>query len=199
MTEIYNEVLMHDLTEPGFYWLDAGVIDSHELRRKMIEISKCFAGFDVYSMMRFNQQNTTKFHLDGGPVPNILVLGYEPSKVKSRLFLADHPCAANDLHVDPDTLVSKAMFGKDEELKPYVTELPQPKEGHSYILFINNDATLGVMHKAEIDKNPDEFRMVNSIMLASLDEGHPRYTEQDLEEYVLTDAHAAEYRLQHDS
>jgi hypothetical protein len=55
------------------------------------------------------------------------------------------------------------------------------------------------MHKAEIDKNPDEFRMVNSIMLASLDEGHPRYTEQDLEEYVLTDAHAAEYRLQHDS
>lgn len=167
MNEIYNKVWRGDLTEPGFYWHDAGVIDSHDLRRKMIEIGKSFKGFEVYSMMRFSQQNTTKFHLDGGPIPNILVLGYEPSKVKSRLFLADHPCAANDLQVDPKALVSKAMFGKDEELKPYVTELPQPEEGHSYILFINNTTLLGVMHKAEIDKNPAEFRMVNSIMLAA--------------------------------
>lgn len=190
MNEIYNKVWRGDLTEPGFYWHDAGVIDSHDLRRKMIEIGKSFKGFEVYSMMRFSQQNTTKFHLDGGPIPNILVLGYEPSKVKSRLFLADHPCAANDLQVDPKALVSKAMFGKDEELKPYVTELPQPEEGHSYILFINNTTLLGVMHKAEIDKNPAEFRMVNSIMLAALDEAHARYTEEDLEEYINTDAHA---------
>lgn len=195
MREIHNKVLRHDLSEPGFYWLDAGVLDSHELRRKMIEISKTFKGFEIYSMSRFDQQNTTKFHLDGGPIPNILVLGYEPSKVKSRLFLADHPCAANDIRVDPKALVTKAMFGKDEELQPYVTELPQPQEGHSYILFINNEAVLGVMHKAEIEKNPAELRMVNSIMLASLEGDHSRYTDEDLEEYIATDAHAAEYRL----
>jgi len=195
MNEIHNAVWRQDLTEPGFYWFDAGVVDSHQLRRKMIEISKVFTGLEVYSMSRFNQQNTTKFHLDGGPIPNILVLGYEPSKVKSRLFLADHPCAANDLQVDPKALVSKAMFGKDEGLQPYVTELPQPEEGHSYILFINNDAVLGVMHKAEIEKNPAEFRMVNSIMLAPLEGDQSRYTDEDLKEYITTDAHAAEYRL----
>lgn len=193
--QLCGKVRRHDLTEPGFYWLDCGVIDSHDLRRKMIEISKLFDGLEIYSMSRFDQQNTTKFHLDGGPIPNILVLGYEPSKVKSRLFLADHPCAANDLQIDPTALVSKAMFGKDEELKPYITELPQPENGHSYILFINNTALLGVMHKAEVEKNPAEFRMVNSIMLAALEDGHSRYNEEDLEEYITTDAHAAEYRL----
>lgn len=200
MNEIYKQVWRGDLTEPGFYWLDAGVIDSHELRRKMIEISESFEGFMIFSMTRFDQKLSTRFHLDGGPTPgNILVLGYEPSKIKSRLFLADHPCAANDLHVDPKTLVSQAMYGREHELLPYVSEIPQPEEGRSYILFVNNSAELGVMHKAEMVGcswerygviNDNEPRMVNSIMLVPNDDSCSRYTKEDQEEYIATDAHA---------
>lgn len=190
MNDIFTQVWRHDLTQPGFYWLDVGVVDSHELRRKMIEIGESFAEFSFLSMARFDQQEETKYHLDGGPPGNILMLGYEPSKVKSRLYLADHACAANDLKVDPKSLVSKAMFGNDDDVKLYVTELPQPIEGHSYILFINNSAVLGVMHKAEI-VNPDanERRIVNSIMLAPL---KPYwcigYMKEDRDKFIGTEA-----------
>jgi len=60
-------------------------------------------------------------------------------------------------------------------LAPYVTELPQPADGRSRILLINNSSLpftderrnpLGGMHKAVIAK-PDEAeqRVVNSAML----------------------------------
>ena len=190
IAELVNKVWRDNLTEPGFYWFDAGVLDSHQLRSKMIELAQAFEGFTFLSMARFDQQEDTKFHLDGGPPGNILILGYEPSKVKSRLYLADHPCAANDLRVDPKTLVSKAMFGDDDTIKLYVTELPQPEEGRSYILFINNSALLGVMHKAEIiNPDPNERRIVNSIMLAAPHLGEPAgYTKEQQQEFIATDA-----------
>jgi len=163
------DVLRHDLTGRGYILLDEGFIDSKLLRRRMLEIKnqlpKRHAG--IYSATRFDQQETTRFHQDGGPDDNILLLGYEPSKVKSHLFIADHTCAANDLNVTPEYLMNEAMMGRDKWLENYTTELPPFEENHSYILVINNSKNLGVMHKAAIpDKNLKEKRVINSVMLS---------------------------------
>ena len=132
------------------------------------------------SMARFDQQETTKFHIDGAPAESILMLGYEPSKVRSRLFLADYTQAAFDLAITPEQFLEdfNPMYRKGEELLGrYVTELPQPEPGHSRILLVNNSSlpfvkdsknALGVMHKAIIDTPDDmEHRIVNSTMLVT--------------------------------
>src|ERR1700730_9523424 len=128
-------------------------------------------------MARFDQQETTKFHLDGAPEQSLLMLGYEPSQVHSRLFLADYTRAAFDLGFTPRQFLQdfNPMFSKGEELLGrYTTELPQPEEGHSRILLVNNSALpfteartnpLGVMHKASVTPDEAEQRIVNSTML----------------------------------
>jgi hypothetical protein len=147
-------------------------------------------------MARFDQQETTKFHLDGAPAESLLMLGYEPSKVRSRLFLADFSRAAFDLGITPAQFLTdfNPMYGKGEEvLGRYVTELPQPIEGHSRILLVNNsflpftDARtnpLGVMHKAIILPDDTERRIVNSTMLAV---GGEEIGVEKQEDFVTTD------------
>ena len=149
-------------------------------------------------MARFDQQVTTKFHLDGAPAESMLILGYEPSKVRSRLFLADYARAAFDLGITtPEFLQDfNPMFKKGEELLArYVTELPQPGNGHSRILVINNSSLpftegrtnpLGVMHKAII-VTPDEAerRIVNSTMLVT--EAGDEISAEKQHEFVTTD------------
>jgi hypothetical protein len=177
-----------DFTAPGFCVLnlDPGV-DSHALRALMVALKKRLSEIAaretgrklVYaSMARFDQQETTKFHRDGAPDESLLMLGYEPSNVRSRLFLADYSRAAFDAAITPGKFLQdfNPMYRPGEELLArYTTELPQPEDGHSRILLINNSSlpytsdrknSLGVLHKAEI-LNPDasERRIVNSTML----------------------------------
>lgn len=165
-----------------------------DLKQRLSEIgvSRGRGPLGYKSMGRFNQQETTKFHLDGAPDQSFLMLGYEPSKIFSRLFLADYTHAAFDLRITPQQFLLdfNPMYKKGEEaLGRYVTELPQPCEGCSRILVINNSClpfteartnTLGVMHKAIID-SPDEneSRIVNSTMVAIGDDdiGHERQQE----------------------
>jgi hypothetical protein len=170
------------------------------LKEHLSEISVRRGGksFAFRSMGRFNQQETTKFHLDGAPEQSMLLLGYEPSKVHSRLFLADYTRAAYDLNISPQQFLQEfnPMFRHGEELLGrYVTELPQPAEGHSRILLINNSSLrfietrtnpLGVMHKAII-VTPDEAerRIVNSTMLVT--ENGEEISHDKQEEFVTTD------------
>ena len=153
--------------------------------------------FIFRSMARFDQQETTKFHLDGAPDQSMLILGYEPSRVISRLFLADFTRAAFDLGITPQQFLNdfNPMYRKGEELLGrYVTELPQPDEGHSRILVINNSSLpfteartnpLGVMHKAIIVTPDDaERRIVNSTMLVT--EGDEISADKQ-EEFITTD------------
>ena len=87
------------------------------------------------------------------------------------------------------------MYRRCEELLVrYVTELPQPEDGHARILLLNNswlpfteDRTnpLGVMHKAEVvNTTESERRIVNSTMLVT--EGEENSPEK-LYEFVTTD------------
>ena len=197
-----------DFAAPGFAVLDiAPGPDSHILRSWMVSLKERLSeigvsrgrgrGRFVYkSMARFDQQQTTKFHLDGAPEQSMLMLGYEPSKVRSRLLLADYTRAAFDLGITPQRFLQdfNPMYKKGEELLGrYVTELPQPTEGHSRILLINNSSlpfteartnSLGVMHKAAITPNDAERRIVNSTMLAV---GGEEIGVEKQEEFVATD------------
>ena len=187
---IFDAVWRFDFSAPGFCLLDLGPdVDSHELRSLMLDLkerlsevgSRRYGVRFVYrSLGRFDQQETTKFHRDGAPDQSLLLLGYEPSAVRSRLALADYSRCAYNLGIEPVRFLDEfnPMYRKGEErLSSHVTELPQPEEEHSRILLINNSSlpyteartnSLGVLHKAEIIK-PNEFerRIVNSIMLAA--------------------------------
>ncbi len=204
---VFDLVWRFDFTGPGFCLLDAGPqLDSSTLRSWMVDLKEQLSEvgirrggrpFIFRSMARFDQQETTKFHLDGAPEQSMLILGYEPSRVESRLFLADYTRAASDLGITPQQFLNdfNPMYRKGEELLGrYVTELPQPDEGHSRILLVNNSSlpfteartnTLGVMHKAIIDTPDDaERRIVNSTMLAV---GADEIGLDQQEEFVTTD------------
>jgi hypothetical protein len=181
--EDIQNVWRSDLTGSGYFWHDAGIIDSKQLRQMMFDI-KTKIGFGFRSMTRFDQQETTRFHQDGGPDLNMLVLGYEPSLVKSHLYIADHVCAANDLGVASSVLLSEAISGRETYLEHYITELPQPKEGHSYILLIDNSKSLGVLHKAVIPQTADTPRVINSMMLIP---GPDEISEEQQQHFLTTD------------
>ena len=205
--KVFDLVWRFDFTAPGFAVLDTGPgVDSHTLRSWMVALKERLSEigirrggkpFSFRSMARFDQQVTTKFHLDGAPAESMLILGYEPSMVVSWIFLADFTRAAFDLGITPQRFLDEfnPMYKKGEELLGrYVTQLPQPTEGHSRILVINNSSLpftearknpLGVMHKAII-VTPDEAerRIVNSTMLVT--EGGEIGVEKQ-EEFVATD------------
>lgn len=205
---IFDSAWRTDFSAPGFCLLDLGRgVGSHDLRSLMIRLKERLGEIAIRrggvpflyrSMGRFDQQETTKFHLDGAPERSLLMLGYEPSTVRSRLSLADYAHCAFDLGIEPRRFLDdfNPMYRKGEEvLARYVTELPQPAEGHSRILLINNSCLpytaartdpLGVLHKAEI-LGPDESerRVVNSIMLAA--DGPEEVGGEALQEFIATE------------
>lgn len=71
------------------------------------------------------------------------MLGYEPSRVTSRLFLADYSRCAFDLGITPRQFLEEhnPMYDRGEqELAPYVTEVRQAGAGHAQVLLINNNS-----------------------------------------------------------
>lgn len=182
---------------PDSYTLRAWMVDLKQ-RLSEIGISRGRGGFVYRSMARFDQQETTKFHIDGAPEQSMLMLGYEPSEIHSRLFLADYTRAAHDLGISPQQFLHEfnPMYKKGEDLLArYITELPRPRDGHSRILLINNSSLpftearanpLGVMHKAIIvTPNDANRRIVNSTMLAVGEAEDVSPTEQ--QDFVTTD------------
>jgi hypothetical protein len=205
---LFHLVWRFDFTAPGFCLIDVGpAMDSYALRSSMVALKEWLSGiavrrdigpFAFKSMGRFDQQETTKFHLDGGPLQSMLMLGYESSQVRSRLFLADYSRAAFDQGITPQQFMHDVnpMYRRGEELLDrHVTELPEPDDGHSRILLINNSSlpftdartnSLGVMHKAIID-TPDETerRIVNSTTLVLGDADEVGQEKQ--QDFVRTD------------
>jgi hypothetical protein len=187
---IYDLVWRFDFSAPGFCQLDLGAeVDSHALRSCMVDLKERLSEigtrkgngpFGYLSLGRFDQQLTTKFHRDGAPDASLLMLGYEASDVRSRLFLADYSHAAHDLGMSPKQFLKdfNPMYKQGEELLArYITEVSQPQSGHSRIVLINNSTlafepgrvnSLGILHQAIIDTpNDAQHRIINSTMLAS--------------------------------
>jgi hypothetical protein len=206
--KVFDLVWRFDFAAPGFCLLDIGQgVDSHTLRSWMVYLKRRLSEINVRrggqafifrSMARFDQQETTKFHLDGAPELSMLILGYEPSRVRSRLFLADYTRAASDLRITPQQFLNdfNPMYRRGEELLArYVAELPQPADGHARVLLVNNSTLpftegrtnpLGVMHKAVIvTPNEAQKRIVNSTMLVA--DGGEETSQERQREFVTTD------------
>ena len=206
--QVYERVWRYDFSAPGFCVLDLGSrVDSRILRSWMVRLKEGLSEVGVRrgrlpfvyrSLGRFDQQATTKFHLDGAPEQALLMLGYEPSRVHSRLLLADYTRAAFDLGLTPQQFLEEfnPMYRRGEELLDrYVTELPQAPDGHFRIVFVNNSSLpfteartdpLGVLHKAEIiNPTPTEPRIVNSTMLVTGETDE--IGQQQQQDFVTTD------------
>ena len=134
------------------------------------------------SLVRFDQQVTTKPHRDGGPDESILMLGYEPSLVESRVEMSDYSKCAHDLKITPAEFLDQfnPMFpdGQDR-LTAYTTPINDFDNTSFQIVLINNsmnplgEGLVGVLHTAKIiTPNPDWMRVVNSTMIASVPQGH---------------------------
>jgi hypothetical protein len=190
---VFGQVFRRNFRAPGAALLSLGPgVSSGELRAFQLALKEALGGLYhgrtgrdlVYlSLARFNQQVTTKFHLDGAPEEAYLLLGYEPSSVSSSLAIADYTRAAHDWGIDPKTLLSdfNPMFaGHERRLLPYVTRLEAFDPGAAQILLLNNSSlpyredggnVLGVMHQATVpNPRPDQPRVVNSIMLGVADD-----------------------------
>ena len=195
---------------PGFCVVNAGRdIDSVAFRRLMVDLKQELAAIHesatgntlaYRSVGRFDQQETTSLHLDGGPDESLLMLGYEPSAVDSELEIADYSRCAFDLGLSPAAFMSQynPMFGSgDDVLRPYTTRVPCFSRADYRIVCINNScapysgsrpAWQGVLHGATIPAPyASASRVVDSTMIAPVRAGTPDAVPAEaLDEFVAT-------------
>jgi hypothetical protein len=172
---VFRRVWRTSLSEPGFALLRfAREVSSRGLRRAMVGLVTAFpVEFVPERFGRFDQQVSSKFHRDGAPPASLLVLGYEPTAVRSRFWIADSSAAAAHaaLSLKDYLAAHNPMFPAGEErLGAFVTELDLP-HGESFVVVVNNSLLpfdganpLGVLHKAVIPSpDPRGRRVINSI------------------------------------
>jgi hypothetical protein len=206
--EVYNRVCRTTFELPGFCVINAGAtLGSVPFRQLMVDIKQKMAAIHeqrtgktlIYlSAARFDQQNSTKPHLDGGPDESLLLLGYEPSDIDAELEISDYTRCAADLGISPKEFMAQhnPMFRAGfEMLRPYATAVPCFDPGSFQIVVINNSSApidgqswLGTLHTATI-LNADETkrRVINSTMLCPAPLGTPDAISGDeLQEFIHT-------------
>lgn len=178
---LVESVWRSSLDQPGFATIaPTQPVSSQALRRFLFTIGAAFGEllgirFVPERLGRFDQQVTTKFHRDGAPEASLLVLGYESSTVRSRLFAADACRAAADagLGVNAFLAANNPMFPTGEQkLRPYVQELLVPPDTGAVVILNNSlfpdgsvaTPLLGLLHKGEIvTPDPAARRVINSV------------------------------------
>jgi len=207
---IYGSTCRTDFDAPGFCVVNVGnSIDSIAFRQLLVDLkcamakvheSKTESTLIYLSTARFDQQETTPPHLDGGPDECFLMLGYEPSEVDAELEISDYAKCAFDLGLTPKEFMAKhnPMFQPGYELlHPYSTRIPCFSRTDYQIICVNNSSApfsqdqktwQGTLHAAKI-LTPDESkrRVINSAMIASAPIGTPdKITESQQQEFVIT-------------
>ena len=184
ITRIFSNVFRKNFDTPGFAVITfTGKMDSKSLRNQMVYMKKALSGkcekafgyeLDYYWLGRFNQQTTTKYHRDNAPEDSFLMLGYEPSSIESKLYLADYSKLVQEKEIPINQYYElyNPIFTEGESLlKPYINEVGEfDKNAHKIVLINNSDLssqiTFGVLHKAEIiRKDLTKDRVINSMML----------------------------------
>ncbi|HQZ65507.1 MAG TPA: hypothetical protein PLY87_10550 [Planctomycetaceae bacterium] len=188
---VYHRVFRTEFNQPGFALINLGPdYGSESQRQLMIDLKNEFDRLErrhrgrnlVYqSLTRFDQQVTTKPHRDGGPDESILMLGYEPSPIESRVELSDYSKCAHDLGMTSAEFLDQfnPMFPDGQNrLSGYTTPIDDFDNTSFQILLINNsmkqlgEGLVGVLHTARIiNPNRDFTRVVNSTMIASVPQG----------------------------
>lgn len=206
---IYKKVFRTDFSEPGFVIIDFGSsLTSEKLRESMVELKnnlnlihrERFGAKLMYQWMgRFDQQETTKFHIDNAAEQSFLMLSYEPTVIKSKLYFADYIQFAKSVNLSVKEYFKKynPMFTDGENLlKPYITEIEGFREETFKIALMNNsstdlpESTFGVLHKAEmIQKDLTKQRVINSTMIYSGDiEDKESFTAAQQQDFITTHA-----------
>ncbi|APE29622.1 hypothetical protein BOX17_00810 [Halomonas aestuarii] len=210
--DLYRRTCRVNFDRPGFCVLHLGRdIDSFALRQVMVDLKREMAAIHesttgntlVYlSAARFDQQGTTRPHLDGGPDECFLMLGYEPSAIDSELEIYDYARCAFDRDLTPNEFMVKhnPMFESGHDiLRPYKTRVPCFSKTDYWILCINNSCSpysesqptwQGTLHAATI-ASPEESkrRVINSTMIVSVPVGTPDFIDDDqVQEFLSTSA-----------
>lgn len=175
--QVFRRVWRTSLDEPGFALIRFGEpVGSHELRRFLFDLAAAFPlEFVPERLGRFDQQVSSRFHRDGAPPASLLLLGYEASRVRSRVFVADaeRAAAAAGLPVNEYLAAYNPMTPAGEaRLWPVATELAVPV-GEPFVVVLNNSLlppgpgrVLGVLHKAEVpEPDPTSERVIDSVGL----------------------------------
>jgi len=208
--DIYRRTCRVDFDEPGFCVLNLGqAIDSVAFRQLMVDLKRAMAAIHesttgntlaYRSAARFDQQETTRPHLDGGPDASLLMLGYEPSEIDSELEISDYAKCAFDRGLTPKEFMAEynPMFQPGYEmLRPYTTRVPCFSKADYQIVCINNScspysesqsAWQGTLHTATM-LTPDETacRFINSTMIASVPAGTAdKIDAEELNDFVST-------------
>jgi len=182
---IYDAVFRESTNQPGYYFQDFGkLIDSKIFRQRMVELKNGLSKIcelrlnkelNYQGAGRFNQQNTSRFHRDTAEEHAFLMLGYEPTKVDSKVYVADY-----SKHIESQNMSVETYFGGDEDvntadddqlLLPYITQLaPFPKNNYRLLLLNNSKSfkenTFGVFHRGEVlQKIEGEDRILNYMLL----------------------------------
>jgi hypothetical protein len=117
----------------------------------------------------FDQQNTTRFHRDGGPDNSYLLLGYEPSLVPSTLRIADTWRAATERGDSVEEFLNThPLLSPDlaSVLSAHTTTITAFDHNRAFIVLINNSVKSGVLHQATIvEPNLEVTRTIHSWMV----------------------------------
>lgn len=207
---VYRLTCRTDFETPGFALIDLGAeCNSTTLRSWMLQLKdrlndlhQQHTGNHIIAVWlgRFNQQITTKFHLDGGPEASLLMLGYEPTTVASQIRLADVSKCAADHGLAPQEFLDRhnPMFPAGEELlRPFITDITRANSRHFHILLVNNSCQSGsdqapgwqgVLHQAiMLEPQPEARRVVNSMLLTAGDPAADALTDVVRQDYLTTD------------
>ena len=197
--EVFRRVWRTALDAPGFALVRfARDVDSHELRRAMVELVASFpVAFTPERFGRFDQQVSSKFHRDGAPPASLLVLGYEATAVRSRFWVADASAAAARANLSLAEYLkanNPMMPAGEAALAPFVTELDLP-HGEPFLVVVNNSLLpfdganpLGVLHKAVIPSpDPNGRRVINSVGFTPRSEGVTGLLPAELDRFLARD------------
>lgn len=206
LNKVFSNVFRRKHRYPGFSILSFHQeMNSELLRKTMIDLKsglsiRCQNKFnqelDYFWLSRFDQQKTTKFHRDNAPIDSYLVLGYEPTKIESRILFADYHrfVSENKLSIDEYYKLYNPIFKVGEKrLSPYIIANKKLDKTSFHIVIINNsdlesEKTFGILHKAEmITKDQNQERIVNSMMLCLKSSNEPqKISKQDEIRFVGT-------------
>ena len=206
----YELTCRNDFEHPGFCVVDVGAdIDSSEFRKMMVSVKREMSinnraifgqRLDYLSMGRFDQQQSTRPHLDGGPEQCMLMLGYEPSETQSTIEISDYSRCAHDSGLSPKEFMVRhnPMFRDGfEMLRRYTTKLECFDHQRFQIICINNSsaefsskrpAWQGVLHTATVPSpDPAKRRVINSTMIApGSDKATEPVSEAQQHDFVTT-------------
>jgi hypothetical protein len=206
--QVYHLTCRCDFATPGFCVVTVETaVDSVSFRRLLVALKNAMNGIHeaktgsslVYlSASRFDQKLSTKPHLDGGPDECILMLGYEPSNVKSKIDISDYAKCAYDLGITPKAFMLRhnPMFREGFEiLRPYTVQIPCFPSNKYQLLCINNSLAAyseeqprwqGVLHTATIQASAQSGqRIINSTLVASAPPGsHDVVSQAELSAFI---------------